>query len=174
MVLSYGITMDFVVQSIFDDNYLLSDNPSCDRMSIACGAMALMDWLLINPWCGHNTCSKITLLCWCLTMMREGLYLCPVSSACVLFVLAWPRFWPFRPFVSCRCLWSFSCSRGGLPKSLSFRWLALVAALVGVCFCLLLVAAGADSGSRVQFSNDPVPPLPPTCAANGELWCRKA
>ena len=60
MVLSYGITMDFVVQSIFDDNYLLSDNLSCDRMSIACGAIALMDWLLINPWCGHNTCNRIT------------------------------------------------------------------------------------------------------------------
>ena len=51
--------MDFVILSIFDNSYLLSDNPSCDRMSIACGAIALMDWLSINPWCGHNTCSLI-------------------------------------------------------------------------------------------------------------------
>ncbi len=33
---------------------------SCDWTSTACGAIALRDWLLINPWCGHNTCSKIT------------------------------------------------------------------------------------------------------------------
>ena len=56
-------------------------------------------------------------------MLREGLHLCPVSSVCVLFVLAWPRFWPFRPFVSCRCLWSFSCSRGNFRRRCPFAGL---------------------------------------------------
>ena len=56
--------MYLVVPSIFNDGYLLSDKTSCDRTSTACGAIALMDWLSINPWCGHNTCSAITVTAW--------------------------------------------------------------------------------------------------------------
>ena len=60
----HGITVRYtlylVISSIFFDIYLLSDKMSNDWTSTACRAKALMDWLLINPWCGHNTCSEIT------------------------------------------------------------------------------------------------------------------
>jgi hypothetical protein len=54
------------------------------------------------------------------------------SSVCVVFILAWPRLAIFGRLYLAAVSGVFPATVGGLPKSLSLRWLAVVAALLAV------------------------------------------